>query len=72
MVPEKIAEALFIQLSDADTILVRRSVFGSDVHCQLCQVEISSDPGGGSDAGRIKHFPDHCHGKVVCGHIIVG
>ena len=32
MVPEEIAEALFIQLSDADSVLVRRSVFGSDVH----------------------------------------
>ena len=38
VIPEQISEGFFVKLCDADTVLVRGSVLGSDVHCQLCQV----------------------------------
>ena len=44
---------------------------GSDVHCQLRQIQIRTNPGGGCDPSCIQHFPDHCHGKVVCCHVVV-
>lgn len=38
VIPEQIPEGFFVKLCDADTVLVRGSVLGSDVHCQLRQV----------------------------------
>ena len=71
MIPEQIPEGFFIELCDTNTVLVRRGVFGSDVHCQLCQVQIGANPGGGGDTGGIQNLPDHGHGEVVGRHFIM-
>ena len=38
VIPEQISERFFVKLCDADTVLVRGSVLGSNIHCKLRQV----------------------------------
>ena len=44
VVPQQIPERFLVQLRDADAVLVGSGVLGSDVHCQLGQVEVGTDP----------------------------
>ena len=42
--PKLSAVAHFIQLRDPDTALIRRDVFGHDVHSDLVKIEVCADP----------------------------
>lgn len=72
MIPEQITERVLVKLCDTHPILIRLRMFRHDVHCQLCQIQVCSNPGSSSDPGRIQDLPDHGLCKVMCGHLIMG
>ena len=51
MTPEQHPVRHFIQLSDADTILIRRSLFRYDVHGHFSKIEICADACRSGNAG---------------------
>ena len=57
--PKLSAVAHFIQLRDPDTALIRRDVFGHDVHSDLVKIEVCADPRGRGDPRCAQHIKDH-------------
>ena len=53
VISEEITEGLLIQFCNTHTILIGRSVFRCDVHCQLGEIKVGADAGRGRDACRI-------------------
>ena len=67
VIPEQLAVAALGQLRNADAVLVRRTLFGPDVHGDLAQIEVRADPRRGGDAGGAEHVLNDAHGKIMRG-----
>ena len=65
MIPQEPAVGIFIKGGDPDSVHVRLSVLGDDVHRHLCKIEVGSDSGRRGDSGGRQHVTDHPHGKVM-------
>ena len=65
MRPELAAEFHFVQLRDADAVLIGGHVLGHNVHRHLAQKQVCADSRGGRDAGRLQHVEDDLHGEIV-------
>ena len=65
MVPETVTVGDLIQLRDPDSVLVRRALFGRDIHAYFGKVQVRPDPDGGCNAGLLQDGPDHGHGHDV-------
>ena len=66
--PEKSAIGHFIQLRDPDSVLIRRHMLCHDVHSDLRQIGIRSDPRRGCDPRFLQHIPDHPDGQLMGCH----
>ena len=78
VVPQQPPVGHFVQLGDADTVLVRLYMLRHNIHGNLAQIQIGADSGSGCDAGDIQHIlndlPDEFIGSQsavfqVRGHI---
>ena len=68
--PKLSAVAHFIQLRDPDTALIRRDVFGHDVHSDLAKIEVCADPRGRGDPRCAQHIKDHGSCQFPHRHVI--
>ena len=50
MAPQKVAVAFLVQFSDADTVLIRRHLFGDDIHTDLGEIHIGPDANCGGNS----------------------
>ena len=66
--PQHFPVADFIQLCDAHAVFIGCDALSYNIHGDLAQVQIGSDPSGGCDAGFLKHFSDHHGGKFLRRH----
>ena len=72
VIPEQLPVAPLVQLCNTHAVSVCAHVLCHNVHGNLAQIQICSDPGSGCDACCTKHIPNHGHGKLVGGHAIGG
>ena len=68
VIPQVLPVSEFVQLRDADAVLICGNVLGIDVHGDLAEIEIAADPCGGGDAGRVQHILYDHAGKVMGAH----
>ena len=61
MIPEQEFVGILIQLRNSDAILIRRTFLGYDIHRDLRQVQVSSDPDCRRNTGGLKHVLNHGH-----------
>ena len=59
MGPQELPVAQLIQPRDADTVFIRSDMFGDDVQRNFAEVEVGTDPCGGSDPSGVKHIFDY-------------
>ena len=71
MHPKLSAVAHFIQLRDPDTALIRRDVFGHDVHSDLAKIEVCADLRGRGDPRCAQHIKDHGSCQFPRRHVIL-
>ena len=64
--PEQIAVAFLIQLCDPDTVLIRRHLFGNDIHADLCEVHVCTDADCSGDPCRPQNVPHDFYGHEPC------
>ena len=68
--PQHFPVAHFIQLRDPDPVFIRIDMLGDDVHCDLCQIHIRTDPGCCGNACIAEHIPDHQDRQFMSIHLI--
>ena len=68
--PKLSAVAHFIQLRDPDAALIRRDVFGHDVHSDLAKIKVCADPRGRGDPRCAQHIKDHGSSQFPRRHVI--
>lgn len=69
VVPEQTAIAHFIQLGNPHPVFICRDMLGFDVHGDLGEIEIGSDPRRRSDAGGFENIQNDGPGQLPSGHL---
>ena len=70
MVPQQSAVAHLIKLRDPRATFIRLHMLRLDIHRNLCQIQIRSNPRRRRDSCRFIDIPYHCLCKLSCCHLI--
>ena len=68
MVPQQPPVTHFVQLGDADSMAVGLYVLCHNIHCNLAQIQIGADAGGGRDSRAVKNVQDNPGGQFPGRH----
>ena len=70
MLPQQTAVGHFRQLGDTNAMLVRFDMLGHDVHGNLAEVQVWTDPRRSGNPCGLQHVQDDLPGQLTGGELI--